>query len=60
MSNRVRLSVAAARLGLSYGQALRLVMVRQLAGGQDEKTRRWWVEEHDLERMERAVGTAKR
>lgn len=59
MSNRVTLSVAAARLGLSYGQTLRLVMVRQLAGGQDQESRRWWVEEHDLQRMEKEVVTPK-
>lgn len=52
MNGRVTLTVAATRLGLSYGQTLRLVMVRRLKGAQDPITGRWWVDEPDLVRLE--------
>jgi hypothetical protein len=41
------------RTGLSYNQILRLILVRQLRGWQDERAR-WRVLEEDVRRLELA------
>ena len=54
MPQSMRLTAAAARLGLSYGQTLRLVLIKKLAGWQDPENSSWWVDNEELERFEEA------
>ena len=51
MCGSIRLTAAAARLGLSYGQTLRLVLIQKLEGWQDPENGSWWVDSADLGRF---------
>jgi len=54
MCGSIRLTAAAARLGLSYGQTLRLVLIQKLEGWQDPENGSWWVDADELERFQEA------
>lgn len=54
MPEAIRLTAAAARLGLSYSQTLRLVLTRRLVGWQDPENGSWWVDNTELEHFEEA------
>lgn len=58
-TNSDRLSIAAAslRLGKSYNQVQRLILVRELTGGQDERGR-WWVDTASLDAFEKRTRSA--
>ena len=47
---------AAAQLGLSYNQTMRLVLVRALDG--EQRDGRWWVNVSSVDRLVRERGTA--
>ena len=46
----------AAALGISYAAMRDLVLRRKVVGGQDPRTRHWWVSSADLRRFQREQG----